>query len=136
MACCLGGTFIPLVLDPCTGEIRTLGHGEQLRIGDTLVGGTPGTPVTSGTIITVTSNTTLTEDTIVLADASSAALTVTLPAGTEGMRCVVKKIDSTSNDVTVDGNGAETIDEQLTAVTNVQYTALTFVFHVSEWWIV
>ena len=126
MACCLHGIFEPLVLDPCTGLTRTLQFGEQLRIGLALV---------PSWIITVTVNHTLTKDTVVFADASAAALTVTLPEGVEGMRCSVKKIDATGNGVTVDGDGTETIDGQLTAVIGVQYTNLTFLFHDGEWWI-
>ena len=125
MACCLNGIFEPLVLD-CSGTTRTLQAGERIRIGDVLVG---------SKIITVTTDTELNVNTIVFADASAAALTVTLPEGFEGLLCSVKKIDATGNGVTIEGYGSETIDGQLNAVVGVQYTNLTFRFHDGEWWI-
>lgn len=47
---------------------------------------------------------------VVLADASGAAFTVTLPAPTLGARATVKKVDASANAVTVATPGTETID--------------------------
>lgn len=61
-------------------------------------------------------------DRLILANATSAALTVFLPtaAGREGGRVAVKKIDSTANLVTIDPSGSETIDGSTTiALTQV-----------------
>jgi hypothetical protein len=123
MACCIHGIFEPLVLD-CSGNYRTLQAGERIRFGDVLVG---------SKIITVTTDTELNGNTIVFADASAAALTVTLPEGFEGLLCSVQKIDATGNVVTIDGYGSETINGHLDAAMGVQNTNLTFLFHNGEW---
>jgi len=54
-------------------------------------------------------------DGIILCDASGGAFTVTLPTavGIAGKYYLVKKTDTSSNAVTVDGNGTETIDAVL-----------------------
>lgn len=69
--------------------------------------------------VTKTSDATLlTTETVVLADASAGAITLTLPAAsgvTPRTLYFIKKIDSAlANLVTIDGNGAETIDGSLT----------------------
>jgi len=53
-----------------------------------------------------------TSDGVILCDASSAGFAITLPAvsGNTGKRYWIKKTDSSSNVVTVDGNGSELID--------------------------
>jgi len=87
---------------------------------------------------TVTSDTTLdATDRFVRVDASSAAVTITLPAAASsaGFVYYIKKIDTTSNTVTIDGNGSETIDDQTTQVIAFQYTARIIECDGSEWWI-
>jgi len=90
--------------------------------------------------VTTTTNSTYavaTTDHIVLADATSGAITVNLPAAsTTGRELVVKKVDSSANAVTIDGNGAETIDGATTQVISVQYDAVKIVSDGTEWWIV
>ena len=51
-------------------------------------------------------------DSIIAVDATSGVVVITLPAasGKEGRAYTIKKIDSSVNSVTVDGNGSETID--------------------------
>lgn len=73
-----------------------------------------------------------------LVDASSASVTVTLPlAATFAGRVLhVKKIDASPNTVTVDGNGAETIDDATTQVITTQYVSLALYSDGAEWWIV
>lgn len=55
-------------------------------------------------------------DSLILADATSAAFSVTLysAVGNKGRRITVKKTDSGTNAVTVDGSGSETIDGSTT----------------------
>lgn len=87
----------------------------------------------------VTGNTTLDDNySVILVDATSAAITVTLPAAASylGRIYYVKKIDSSANAVTIDGSGSETIDDQLTAVISIQYTCLTLFSDGTEWWII
>lgn len=89
-------------------------------------------------IVTITGNTTLdATNTVVLCDAASAAFTVTLPAAEDslGRRYYIKKIDATANAVTIDGNGSETTDDDLTQVLRDQYADLEIVSDSTGWWI-
>ena len=87
----------------------------------------PATATGSGeTVRTITSSTTLlTTDKTVLVDASAGAVTVTLPAvGSNANKIYrIKKIDSTTNPVTIDGNASDSIDE----VINLGFGFLTWV---------
>jgi len=73
------------------------------------------------------------DDDVITVDASGGVVTVELPAiaGITGRRYQIKCIDST-NVVTIDGDGAETIDGSAT-VTLVQYDSLVVVAGSSEW---
>lgn len=77
-----------------------------------------------------------TTDTVILCDATAGAFTITLPTavGNTGKVFEIKKIDA-ANDVTVDGDGTETIDDGTTAVLTVQYEAITIVSDGDEWFI-
>ena len=77
-------------------------------------------------------------DAFIPVDASSAAVTVTLKPAAEakGKRLTIKKIDSSVNAVTVDGDGSETIDGATTAVINSQYDSICVMSDGTEWWIV
>lgn len=93
---------------------------------DTAATGTGGTGLLSR--ITITSDLTLTTShTVVLCDASSGPLTITLPAAsTNGGRLYhIKKVDASANAVTIDGDGLDTIDDGLSAVLTVQYESIT-----------
>ena len=69
-------------------------------------------------------------------DATSGAITVTLlaaaTAGT-GFGVTVKKTDSSTNAVTVDGNGAETIDGDATKILSVQNQSIALRSDGSNW---
>jgi hypothetical protein len=73
----------------------------------------------------------------VLVDATSGNLTVTLPlaADASDRRYTVKKIDVSANTVTIDGDGAETIDGSATQVLTTQYARITVQCDGSAWWI-
>lgn len=91
-------------------------------------------------LVVVTKTTTYTalvSDDFVVADATAAAFTVTLPTavGNSGVSLTVKKVDSSINAVTIDGDGAETIDGQLTAILSVQYDSITLVSDGVQWWV-
>lgn len=77
-------------------------------------------------------------DYILLGDASSADVTITLPsaASLEGRTLIIKKIDSTLNTVTIAADAGETIDGAATQVIYTQYTSRTIVSDGTEWWIV
>jgi hypothetical protein len=91
------------------------------------------------TVVTKTGAYTLTDyDDVVLGDATSAAFTLTLPAAASntGLEYSIKKIDSSANAVTIDGNASETIDDSTTRVLSSQYDSVTIVSDGTEWWIV
>lgn len=100
-----------------------------------------GSSVTGGfTLITTSKSSSFTADsnaTVYLVDASSAAVTVTLPAssGVTNRVYYVKKTDSSSNLVTVDGNSAETIDGSTTTDLTAQYESIVIVCDGSNWFI-
>lgn len=68
-------------------------------------------------------------------DASGGDRTITLYASSSnsGRQVKVKKIDSSSNTVTIDGNSSETIDGSTTQVISAQYTSLSLVCDGSNW---
>ena len=73
---------------------------------------------------------------IVLVDASSGAVTVTLPAAAtaaDGFYIYVLKTDSSVNMVTIDGAGSETIDGQTTLSLGNQYDAAMVVTNATAW---
>lgn len=92
-------------------------------------------------ISSITSNTTLTSTDgleIILADATSGAITVTLPAASSssGRTLTIKKTDSSTNLITVDGNASETIDGDLTKKIGFQYDFMQISCDGSNWHIV
>jgi len=76
-------------------------------------------------------------DYTVLADAAAGAVTVTLPAASTvtGQTFHVKKIDATANAVTLDGNGAETIDGAATKATTTQWASYSVQSNGTGWFI-
>lgn len=74
----------------------------------------------------------------VAVDATAGAITITLPAAASctGRRYDIKKVDSSANAVTIDGNAAETIDGAATKVLSAQYSAATVISNGSGWWII
>lgn len=68
-------------------------------------------------VVTVTANYTMTDvDVMIVGDATSGNITITLltAAGREGRDITVKKSDASVNLVTIDAEGAETLDGSLT----------------------
>lgn len=92
------------------------------------------------TVSTKSANYTLVAaDEMILADASGGAFTLTLPAAAShsGRRYVIKKIDSNlTNGVTIDGNGAETIDGATTKVLRTLNEAIVIVSDGTNWRVV
>lgn len=62
-------------------------------------------------------------DCTVLCDATGGAIVANLPAAVDGTVYVIKKTDASVNTVTIDGNGAETIDGAATVVLAAQYAS-------------
>jgi hypothetical protein len=87
-------------------------------------------------LVSKTENYTATNsDHVILCDASGGAFTITLPAagGVTGIIYHIKKIDSSANAVTIDGNSAETIDGDLTIDLALQYESVMIVCDGSNW---
>jgi hypothetical protein len=142
----------PINLMPFTGENNNVGIGTTLAFGGTsIMNGNVGIgtwkPVSSlqvkGSlgvqIVSKTADYTATEsDHVILVDASGGAVTINLPAaaGANGRMYQIKKTDSSGNAVTIDGNGAETIDGATTLSTTTQYQSFTIVCDGSGWWVI
>lgn len=77
-------------------------------------------------------------DGVVLVDATSAPVTITLPTAASASRrtFIVKKVDATANAVTIDPNGAETIDGLATRNTIVQWYSFSVYSNGTAWYIV
>ena len=77
-------------------------------------------------------------DDIIICDATGGAFSITLPvaATASGKVYHIKKIDVSANAVTIDGDGAETIDDSATLILTSQYDAAQIVCDGSEWWII
>ena len=78
------------------------------------------------------------DDYLVLVDATSGAVTASLPTALskEGSQIIVKKIDVSANAVTVDADASETIDGSTTTSLAAQYDSVTVISDGTEWWIV
>lgn len=61
---------------------------------------------------------------VVFADASAGDLIITLPLAETDRQIYVKKIDSTSNTVTITGQNSQTIDDVLTWEISAQYVTM------------
>jgi len=87
---------------------------------------------------TITGDATLNDTaTVIPVDATSGNITLTLlPAADVKNRVYyIKKIDSSSNTVTIDGNGGETIDGATTKVISSQFVSHLIISTGTEWWI-
>ncbi len=93
----------------------------------------------SQAISTITSSQSLDETYhTLICDATSGAITLTLPAasGCSGRIYRIKKVDSSANSVIIDGNGAETIDGAANYTISVQYGATVIQSNGSVWWVI
>ena len=88
--------------------------------------------------VTKTDDYTAADEVIIFCNAVSNNITITLPtAATYTDRVYyIKKTDSSGNTVTIDGNGAETIDGDETQIITVQYVSLTICSDGSNWYII
>jgi hypothetical protein len=90
-------------------------------------------------LITVTSTyTVLATDNTVLGDATAGAFTITLPPanGLSGKIYTFKKIDSGGGNVTIDGDGAETIDGNATFVLQNHHKYVTVQTDGVTWYVI
>lgn len=77
-------------------------------------------------------------DSVILADATTAALNVTLPTavGISGRQYTIKRINGGANNVTFNTTSSQTIDGVTTKVLNAQYASVTVVSDGANWMIV
>ena len=87
---------------------------------------------------TITSSQTITtSDEYIFCDAFGGAITVTLPTAADaiGLTFTIKKINTGSNNVTVDANGSETIDGSATqSLTGSSRPSITIISDGTQWW--
>ena len=77
-------------------------------------------------------------DYTILGNASGGNITITLIPASPALGKIynIKKIDSSSNTVTVNGNLSETIDGGTTAILTTQYESITIQCDGGAWWII
>ena len=77
------------------------------------------------------------DDYIILADATTAAITLTLPPPADVLNHVftIKRLNSGANSVTIDVAGGGTIDEGTSCVLIFQYDAIRITSDGTEYWI-
>jgi hypothetical protein len=82
--------------------------------------------------------TALVSDQIIYADASAGNVTINLPTALSAAGSVftIKKIDSSVNTITIDANGAQTIDGALTQVIALQWASLQIHSNAATWFII
>jgi len=132
-----------------TGDVYyrdSSGHFVRLGIGSTgqvltVASGLPSwgqgifvTSTQTGTTYTIS-----TGDTVIIADATSNAVTITLPVASSmtGYRFYVKRKDNvTANAVTIARSGSDTIDGATSQTLDAQYTSATVVSDGSNWYII
>ncbi len=93
----------------------------------------------SFSVTTVTSNYSVTDnDDAILADCASGPIAITLHAAATAKRKIYqfKKIDATSNAMTIEGLGVETIDGDDEVSTSVQFTNYSLIPNNAGWNIV
>lgn len=97
------------------------------------------TPYLPGeTVVTKTASYTATgAETVILCDATSGNVTISLPAlaSSAYRKYHVKKIDVSANTCIIDGSGSETIDGSTTFTISVQYRSIQVVNGTSGWFI-
>lgn len=87
-------------------------------------------------LTTVTTDYTASAQEVVLADASGGPLTVTLPSPASSASVVVKKVDSSSNAVTIATPGSETIDGDSERTLAAQYVSREITSDASDYYII
>ena len=93
---------------------------------------------TAGRIVQTTRVTTtytaLTSDHMIFADTDGGAWTLTLPAGVEGQYFRIANVGTSGNDLTIDGDGAETVRQAATQDI-ADGEILILVYNSTEGWI-
>ena len=93
--------------------------------------------VADGVAVTVTSINALSTDTTILGETAAAVMTIVLPAAASAKGCILHFVfsDTGINDLTIDGDGAETIEGAATQVLNAQFESISIVSSGTAWFI-
>jgi hypothetical protein len=125
-----------------SGNITYSGYG-IIEVNDSVVynGNATATPPPAGSISVVTNPASpydTTDQEVVLVDATSGNKIVNLPpvATSDGYKVVVKKTDASANTVTIEPDGAETIEGEDNAVITQENVSLTLICNGSAWFII
>ena len=110
-------------------------HGSVNFSNGKVVIGTPGRVVKA---VTSAHDVVIGEASVYLGNATGGAFSVNLPAAADAKHLVytIKKVDSSGNAVTVDGDGSETIDGATTKDLSSQWSTVTIVSSGSGWLII
>jgi hypothetical protein len=86
--------------------------------------------------LTTTAVNLTTDHSLTLADATAGAFSIYLPAASasRGRVLTFKKTDASANAVTIDADGAETIDGATTITLSGRYDQVTITSDGTEWW--
>jgi hypothetical protein len=103
--------------------------------GDATWKAVPSTPLSVVSIAVGDSPYSASNNEVILADCSGGSITVNLPAASAGAQIKFKKTDASANTLIMDGNGAETIDGNLTEDLVSQYESFALVSDGSNWFI-
>lgn len=119
------------VTAPTNGQVPTYDAGLNQWV--------PTTPSGGGAfaVSTRTSSYTASAGDVVLCNAAAVGFSVSLPPASAAPNAsiTVKKIDATTNAVTIAPDGSETIDDAATLDLTTQYTAVTLWSDGSNWWV-
>jgi hypothetical protein len=121
-----------------SGNFVRLGIGSSGQVLQVASGLPAWNSINTTPISTQTASYTLTvSDSIILADATSASLTITLPAASSfnGYRFTVKRIDNSANTVTLGRTGSDLIDGATSYTLDQQYISISVISNGSGWYI-
>ena len=126
-----GGTVDAAIARDASGRIAVLKSSGAGDYGDAKLRNLIAIGNTTRGIVSKTANYTVTaNDGVIECDATSGAITLTLPAvsgAAAGTTYTLKKTDSSANAVIWDGNASETIDGATTVQTTTQWASITII---------
>lgn len=129
--------YVLLATDSNLTNSRVLTAGNNVVLTDAGAGSTVTVNVHKKTAVSGNTTVTNASNMIYLVDATGGAVAITLPAASNtDKNFIVKKIDSSSNAVTITRAGSDTIDGATTNVLSVQYQATSIVADGSTSWYV
>jgi hypothetical protein len=88
-------------------------------------------------VVTKTANYTAADEVVILADATSSTVTISLPAASTvaGRNYIIKKINST-NSVIIDPNGSELLDGAATQTLSTTNQRMNIISNGTAWYII